>query len=59
MNAFDGAERKGRECARAGGKESDCPYKDNRGDWHNMVTFSRGFIRAWEDGFRDEVAKRK
>ena len=53
-SALEGAERKGREAYRAGKKESDCPYEDKRGHWHNMITWSRAFITAWLDGYRDE-----
>ena len=39
------------------GKKARCPYKDKRGDYHNMVTFSQGFINWWTQGFED--AKRE
>lgn len=52
MNAFDGAYRKGMIAFRAG-EPCESPYVDRRADWHNMITFSRGFIRAWEDGWND------
>ena len=57
MSAFDGAYRKGREAFLACKPISACPYEDKRAPWHNMVTFSRGFIRAWEDGWNDELKK--
>ena len=56
-SALDGAYRKGREAFLAGKRESDCPYEDKRGHWHNMVTWSRAFITAWRDGYRDEKKK--
>jgi hypothetical protein len=30
----------------------NCPYKDSR-NWHGGVTWSRSFISAWQDGWRD------
>lgn len=57
MSALDGAERKGREAFRAGKPRSACPYEDKRGHWHNMITWSRAFITAWNDGW--DEAKRE
>jgi len=34
------------------GKDQDCPYEDKRKDG-GQLTWSRSFIRAWEDGFQD------
>lgn len=51
-NALDGARRKGREAHAAGTLRSRCPYGDFRGGRHgNIITWSRAFIRAWEDGW--------
>lgn len=50
--AFDGAYLKGQKAFFAG-EPCESPYVDRRGDWHNMITFSRAFIRAWEDGWND------
>lgn len=56
MDAFEGAERKGREAAEAGQPESACPYGDHR-TWRGAVTFSRGFIRAWLKGHREVTGR--
>ena len=48
----DAAKQKGREAARAGKREWDCPYPDYRTD-RGGVTFSRAFRRAWLKGFRE------
>ena len=47
------AERKGRNAARAGRTEEDCPYKDRRTE-RGAITWSRAFRRAWFKGFRNE-----
>jgi ribosome modulation factor len=36
----------------------NCPYKDSR-NWHGGVTWSRSFIRAWLDGWRDRDSQIK
>lgn len=52
--ALEGARRKGREARIAGEPITACPYQDKRGGRHDhMITFSRAFIRAWTDGWRD------
>jgi hypothetical protein len=54
--SFLTAMRKGREAFHAGQKRNDCPYRDVRTD-HGAVTFSRGFMRAWLEGFDDAARK--
>lgn len=51
------AYRKGWKAARDGRSEIHCPYGDNR-TRHGAITWSRGYIRAWLEGFRDERAGR-
>lgn len=50
--ALRGAYRKGQR-ARADGVPLDaCPYEDKRKP-SGRLSWSRAFIRAWEDGWRD------
>lgn len=50
--SMQGAYRKGSAAFQEGRSLSDCPYADYRK--HNgRLTWSRAYIRAWEDGFRD------
>ena len=50
--AIIGAKRKGWEARRAGMPQSANPYGDER--THNgSVTFSRAFLRAWNEGWRE------
>jgi hypothetical protein len=48
--ALQGAERKGREAA-GQGKPRICPYEDKRTSYHNGVTFSEAFRKAWFAGY--------
>ena len=53
--ALRGAYLKGGRSAQAGETLNACPY----GDWRThsgSVTWSRSFIRAWADGWRDANA---
>lgn len=47
-----GAYRKGVQAFRAGQPVNDCPYADHR-KGGGQLTWSRSFIRAWEDGWQD------
>lgn len=42
---------KGRKAALEGKRRTACPYEDKRGGYHEMVTWSRGYIRAWLEGY--------
>jgi len=49
----------GRLAGQAGRSISSCPYEDKK-TVRGHVTFARGFLRAWKDGWlagRDEVTK--
>jgi ribosome modulation factor len=50
--AMKAAYWKGYRAREAGRPQSACPYKDKRGGYKNMVTFSQSFIRAWHDGWQ-------
>ena len=50
--AHAGAWRKGRQAAKDGLPIEACPYRDKRQD-SGMLTWSRSFIAAWEDGYND------
>ena len=52
--AMRGAYLKGARAAHDGQPESDCPYHDHRKDC-GRLTWSRAFIRSWEDGHRDAI----
>lgn len=54
--AMRGAYLKGAAAFAAGKEISDCPYKDKRKP-SGGLSWSRAFIRAWEDGFRDRQAQ--
>lgn len=55
--ALAGAKRKG-EAARIAGEPRRAPYSDTRTGRHlHMVTFARGFIRAWLDGWDEADAR--
>ena len=47
-----GAYAKGWHASKSGRDISECPYTDKRKDC-GRLTWSRAYIRAWEDGFRD------
>jgi hypothetical protein len=49
--AMLGSFKKGILAHQEGKKLSDCPYKDKRVD-SGRLSWSRSFIRAWQDGFR-------
>lgn len=56
--AFRGAFRKGIEAARCGAPRR-APYRDHKaGRYGHIPTFSRGFIRAWLEGYDSHVAPR-
>lgn len=44
------AYNKGIKAKEEGKSIKDCPYKDKRKD-DGRLTWSRSFIKAWEDGF--------
>lgn len=50
--AMRGAYLKGRRAWAEGLRIEACPYRDKRKDC-GRLTWSRAFIRAWEDGFND------
>jgi ribosome modulation factor len=50
--AMVGAYRKGQAAAEAGESLESCPYADHR-KTGGQLTWSRAFIKAWEDGWRD------
>ena len=50
--AMAGAWRKGRAAAERGDPIESCPYVDRRKTC-GRLTWSRAFITAWEDGWRD------
>lgn len=54
-NPFNAARRKGGTAFRDGKSRHSNPYKDKRGGYKNMVTFSAAWRRAWFEGF-DEAA---
>lgn len=54
--ALRGAYLKGVRAAQAGETLDACPYRDRRND-SGRLTWSRSFIRAWEDGWRDARAQ--
>jgi hypothetical protein len=53
--ALASAERKGAEARRSGEPRSANPYGDAR-TLDGSVTFARAFWRAWDRGWRQEVA---
>lgn len=50
--SLQGAYRKGVLAHLEGKALQDCPYKDKRKD-DGRLSWSRSFITAWADGFRD------
>jgi len=52
--ALQGAYRKGHKAAIDGLTIDDCPYKDIRKP-SGKLSWSRSFIRAWQDGFRAAI----
>jgi ribosome modulation factor len=52
--AMRGAYLNGAKAAHDGQSESACPYQDHRKDC-GRLTWSRAFIRSWEDGHRDAI----
>jgi hypothetical protein len=50
--AHQGAYRKGVRAFQAGEPLAACPYDDKR-KWRGTLTWSRSFIAAWCDGWRD------
>jgi hypothetical protein len=52
--AMRGAYSKGAVAAHAGEAEGACPYEDRR-KASGRLTWSRAFISAWTDGYRDAV----
>lgn len=50
--AMRGAYMKGRRAYLAGQQLADCPYEDKRKP-SGGLSWSRSFITAWVDGFRD------
>lgn len=54
--AHRGAYKKGVQAANAGDPWQSCPYIDKR-KWSGRLSWSRSFIAAWRDGYRD--AKRQ
>lgn len=50
--AMRGAYLKGRSAFDAGAMLADCPYQDHRKP-SGKLSWSRAFIRAWQDGWRD------
>lgn len=50
--ALRGAYTKGFRHAQHGGSQVDCPYRDKR-KRAGQLTWSRAFINAWNDGYRD------
>lgn len=50
--AMRGAYMKGRKAFAEGESKSDCPYEDKRKP-SGRLSWSRAFIRAWQDGYRD------
>lgn len=50
--AMRGAYMKGRRAFDAGQPETSCPYEDIRKP-SGLLSWSRAFIRAWEDGWKD------
>lgn len=55
--AFQGAYRKGYRAALEGKPIEACPYVDWR-KADGRLTFSRGFRRAWHDGYRAALAEK-
>lgn len=47
-----GAYLKGRRAFERGEPITACPYRDRR-TWSGRLTWSRAFITAWKDGWRD------
>ena len=50
--ALDGAFNKGKKARTEGKPIAACPYPDRR-TYHGNITFSRAFIRAWINGWKD------
>ncbi len=50
--SLQGAYKKGVLALIGGFALSDCPYKDKRKD-DGRLSWSRSYIAAWRDGFRD------
>jgi ribosome modulation factor len=53
-----GAYLKGHKAFEAGESEACCPYEDKRKD-SGRLTWSRAFISAWSDGYRDAQNEKK
>lgn len=53
---MQGAYMKGRKACVEGLGIDQCPYKDRR-KADGRLSWSRAFIRAWQDGWRDERAE--
>lgn len=53
-----GAYCKGYRAALADEPRSSCPYEDHRKP-SGMLSWSRAYIRAWQDGWDDQVRKRQ
>lgn len=51
--ALRGAYRKGQAARRDGRTFEACPYDDKRTP-SGQLSWSRAFIRAWQDGWQDE-----
>jgi ribosome modulation factor len=57
--SFESAKRKGFLAGLQGKSIDECPYEDLRaGKYNNVVTWSRGFIRAWIDGWENGKKER-
>jgi ribosome modulation factor len=57
--SFESAKRKGFLAGLQGKSIDECPYEDLRaGKYNNVVTWSRGFIRAWIDGWENGKRRR-
>jgi len=50
--SLQGAYRKGALAHLNGAELADCPYQDKRKD-DGRLSWSRSYITAWKDGFRD------
>ena len=56
--ALQGAFRKGYDAALAGKSVTACPYDDKRTS-RGALTWSRSFIKAWDDGWECGDAERQ
>lgn len=52
--AMRGAYMKGSRAAESGQPFDSCPYNDKRNE-DGRITWSRAFICAWQDGWRDKA----